>query len=392
MSDSTTYDVIVYGASGFTGRLIAEYMSQQYPKGCGMTWAMGGRSKTKLEQVRDEIGAPADIPLVVADAADSDSMDAMARSTKVVCTTVGPYQLYGEPLVAACAKAGTAYVDLCGEPAWMRKMVDSYEQTAMQTGARIVFSCGFDSIPFDMGVYYLQEHAKKKLGHTLSTIKGRVRSMNGGFSGGTAASLGATMVAAGKDPAIAELLKNHFSLTPGFEGPEQPSGLVPMVDETIGMWVAPFIMAAINTRNIHRTNLLLAHDYGEDFKYDEMMITGPGEEGQKMAEIVATSNPLAGEDAPKPGEGPSKEQRDAGDYDVLFIGEDVEGNTLKASVSGSEDPGYGSTSKMIAECAVCLVKEAAALAGGIYTTAPAFGMDIVERLTTNAGLEFKIED
>ena len=190
------YDIIVYGATGFTGRLVAEYLGQQ-----GVTrWAMAGRSRTKLEEVRDLIGAPADTPLIVADADDPASLKAMAESTEVVLTTVGPYQLYGEPLIAACVAAGTAYVDLCGEPAWMRHMIDAHHAAAQASGARIVFSCGFDSIPFDLGVLTLQECAHAKYGHPAPRVKGRVRAMQGGFSGGTAASLKATLAAAARDP------------------------------------------------------------------------------------------------------------------------------------------------------------------------------------------------
>lgn len=390
MSDKT-YDVVVYGASGYTGRLVAEYMAQRYGAGGDVRWAMAGRSADKLAQVRDEIGAPADTPIVVADANDAESMKAMVASTRVVCTTVGPYQLYGEPLVAACAEHGTDYVDLCGEPAWMRKMIDAYEDKAKASGARIVFSCGFDSIPFDMGVYFLQETAKAKLGAPVPRAKGRVRAMEGKFSGGTAASFGATMAAAAQDPGILELLKNPFALTPGFTGAKQPHGMAPEEDSTIGMWVAPFIMASINTKNIHRSNLLLGHSYGKDFVYDEMVITGPGDAGKQAAEALASANPLGDGDPPKPGEGPTKEEREAGFYDVLFVGEAADGSVVKVSVKGDLDPGYGSTSKMIAESAICLCNEARATPGGIYTPAPAFGMAIIERLRANAGISFSVE-
>ena len=173
------FDVIVYGATGFTGRLVAEYLVQT-----GATrWAMAGRSAAKLAEVRDLIGAPAALALVIADADDPASLAAMAARAEVLLTTVGPYQLYGTPLVAACAAAGTAYVDLCGEPAWMRHMIDAHHEEAQRSGARIVFSCGFDSIPFDLGVLTLQDAAKAKFGKPLPRVKGRVRKMQGGFSG-----------------------------------------------------------------------------------------------------------------------------------------------------------------------------------------------------------------
>lgn len=392
MTNSREFDVVVYGASGYTGRLVAEYMARQYPPDSGIKWAMAGRNAEKLQKVRDEVGAPADIPILVADTADPASIDAMAAAAKVICTTVGPYQLYGEPLIAACAKHGTGYVDLCGEPAWMRHMIDAHSDAAKASGARIVFSCGFDSIPFDMGVYFLQENAKQTLGAAVPRVKGRVRAMEGGFSGGTAASLGATMAAAAKDPSIPKLLVNPFALTPGFSGPAQPDDSKPLLDDSLNMWVAPFIMAPINTKNVHRSNFLLGHAYGDNFQYDEMMITGPGEAGEQMAKIVATTNPLAGNDVPKPGEGPTKEEREAGHYNVLFIGQAEDGRTIKAGVTGDKDPGYGSTSKMMAEAAICLAREANDAPGGFYTPAAIFGMKLIDRLRKNAGLTFEIEN
>jgi short subunit dehydrogenase-like uncharacterized protein len=385
------FDIIVYGATGFTGRLVAEYLAKEYASDTSIKWAMAGRSADKLVQVRDEIGAPSTTPLVVADANDAASMQAMVARTRCILTTVGPYQLYGSDLVALCAKSGTDYVDLCGEPVWMRHMIDANLQEAQQSGARIVFSCGFDSIPFDLGVFYLQELAKQNWGKTSNRIKGRVRKMQGTFSGGTAASLKATLVSAKQNPAEMQLLLNPFSLVPGFQGAEQPHGNKPYFDDTLNTWVAPFIMAAINTRNVHRSNALLGFAYGEDFIYDEMMMTGPGEKGEATANAVAGDKSMGKEGGPKPGEGPSKEEREAGFYDVLFVAEGPNGEVLKASVSGDLDPGYGSTCKMITESAICLVKEARDTKGGIWTTAPAMGDKLIKRLTQHAGLTFKQE-
>lgn len=390
MSDKK-FDVIVYGATGFTGRLVAEYLAKQYGVGGDLRWAMAGRSAEKLEAVRAEINAPKDTPFVIADASDPGSLRKMAQQTECVLTTVGPYQLYGSDLVAACAETGADYVDLCGEPAWMRQMIDAHEDTAIKSGARIVFSCGFDSIPIDLGILFLQEEAQKKFGSTLPTIRGRVRKMQGEFSGGTAASLKATMVAAAKDPEVLKLLRNPYSLAPGFDGPKQPSGAKPKYDDDLGSWCAPFIMAAINTRNVHRSNFLMHHAYGKDFTYEEMILTGPGDKGEAMANHVANDKSMESEDGPKPGEGPSKEVRENGFYDILFIGENAKGERLMASVAGDMDPGYGSTSKMIAESAVCLVKDKANTPGGIFTTAPGMGMALVHRLEENAGLTFKLE-
>ena len=391
MSSTPEFDIIVYGATGYTGRLVAEYLSQEYADDSGLRWAMAGRSQSKLEAVRDEINAPADTPLVVADTGDADSLRAMAERTRVVLTTVGPYQLYGSDLVRICAETGTDYVDLCGEPAWMRQMIDAHGETAKQSGARIVFSCGFDSIPFDLGVYFLQQAAQEKFGAALPRVKGRVRKMKGTFSGGTAASLKATLAAAKANPEIYQLLGNPFALTPGFTGPAQPPAAKPEFDESLGSWAAPFVMAAINTRNVHRSNALLGHAYGSDFVYDEMILTGPGEQGEAIAKAVTGDKSLAGDDAPKPGEGATKEERENGFYDVLFIGEGADGKTLMASVAGKRDPGYGSTSRMIAESAICLVRDATDTQGGIWTTAPAMGDKLIKRLQEHAGLTFKLE-
>lgn len=392
MAQGREFDVIVYGATGYTGRLVAEYLSKTYGNGGDVKWAMAGRSADKLAAVRDEIEAPADTPLIVANADEPETLAAMAARAGCIATTVGPYQLYGEPLVAACVEAGTDYVDLCGEPAWMHQMIAKYEGKAQKTGARIVFSCGFDSIPFDMGVWFLQQAATRKFGAPVARIKGRVRAMQGTFSGGTAYSLRATLEAVKKDPSLVAVLTNPFSLTMGFQGPEQPSGMAPVEDTDIGSWSAPFIMASINTKNVHRSNALMGQAYGEDFTYDEMMLTGPGEQGKATAEALANTDMLGGEGGPKPGEGPTPEEREAGFYDVLFYGIAGDGQTIKVGVKGDKDPGYGSTSKMLAESALTLVKEPIGTPGGIWTTAPALGQPLIDRLEAKAGLSFEIEE
>jgi short subunit dehydrogenase-like uncharacterized protein len=391
---NSEFDLVIFGASGFTGRLVVEYVLATYGVCDGVSrdlrWAIAGRSLEKLAALRDELGAPADLPLLKADASEPASLIAVAQRTKVVLTTVGPYQLYGSELVAACAQTGTDYVDLCGEPVWMRQMIDAHHANAVASGARIVFSCGFDSIPFDVGVWFTQAEFVKKYGVKASRIKGRVRKMKGTFSGGTAASLKATMVAA-QDPAVMSLLKNPFALTPGFQGPSQPHGMKPLFDESIGSWCAPFIMAPINTRNVHRSNHLMQHAYGEDFVYDEMMLTGPGEKGETIANAIAADKSMGGKDGPKPGEGPSKEERESGFYDVIFVAENAAGQKLVASVKGDRDPGYGSTSKMISESAVCLLRDGLATQGGIWTPAAAMAEPLFKRLQANAGLTFSVE-
>jgi short subunit dehydrogenase-like uncharacterized protein len=383
-------DIIVYGATGFTGRLVAEYLHNTYGINQDVNWGMAGRSLDKLISVRDEMGIDAAVPLVVADGSDVDSIKSMVDRAAVVLTTVGPYQLYGNELVEACAGSGTDYVDLCGEPAWMHKMIVKHSAAAERSGARIVFSCGFDSIPFDLGVLFLQRHAKKSLGCPVSRVKGRVRSMKGTFSGGTLASFRATLAAAGKDRNLIGILRNPFSLTPGFEGADQPLGNKPEFDKSVDSWVAPFVMASINTKNIHRSNMLLNHSYGEDFVYDEMLLTGPGARGEALAKAVAEDNSMAN-DPRKPGEGPDKEERESGFYDVLMVGEHTDGRSVRISVKGDKDPGYGSTSKMIAESAVCLIKNPKLASGGIWTPAPVMGEKLIDRLQVRAGLTFTVE-
>jgi len=384
-AENREFDIIVYGATGYTGRLVAEYLKDKN----GLKWAMAGRSADKLVEVRDLIGAAADTPLIVADASDPDTLDAMVKRTKVVLTTVGPYQLYGNELVAACVANGTDYTDLCGEPAWMRQKIDQHDAAAKASGARIVFSAGFDSIPFDFGVLMLQKHCVATFGAPAPRVKGRVRAMKGTFSGGTAASLKATMAAAAKDPAVIGYLTNPFSLSADFAGPPQPAGNKPEYDESLGSWATNFVMAPINTKNVHRTNHLRGHAYGADFVYDEMMLTGPGEQGEAIAKHVASTPMMGGADDPKPGEGPTKEERDTGFYDILFVAEYPDGRTARFSVKGDRDPGYGSTSKMISETAIALCAHNGP--GGVTTPGAALGEQLVDRLQKNAGLTFAVE-
>jgi short subunit dehydrogenase-like uncharacterized protein len=389
---SSKFDIVVYGATGFTGQLVAEYLAAHYKGDSSLKWAMAGRSKDKLASVRDAIGAPSDTPLIVADASDVASLKAMVDQTKSVVTTVGPYLLYGNELVAACAASGTDYFDLCGETPWMRRIIDAHQATAQRSGARIMFSCGYDSLPFELGVFCAQEAAKKQFGTAVPRVKGRIRAMKGTFSGGTAASGRALFEAAAKDQGILALMRDPFSLTPGFEGPKQPPGNKPMLDEDLQAWVTPFFMANINTRNVHRSNMLMDFPYGRDFVYDEMQLTGPGAEGEALARsIQAANNKMATSAVPKPGEGPSKEERENGSYDLLFVAIAPDGRQARASVKGDRDPGYGSTSKMISECAICLLRDTPDVPAGIWTPGAAMQHKLIKRLVDHAGLTFAVE-
>ena len=391
MKSSSNFDIVVYGATGFTGQLVAEYLAAHYAGKSDPKWAMAGRSPEKLASVRDAIGAPADTALIQADGSDPASLRAMIDQTNAVVSTVGPYQLYGSELVAACAASGTDYLDLCGEPVWMRQMIDAHEATAQSSGARIVFSCGFDSLPFELGVFFCQETAKKTLGAPVSRVKGRVRDITATVSGGTVASMKASFAAAAKDLSLVALLRSPFALTPGFEGPKQPPGNKPLFDQDLDAWTAPFVMSTINTRSVHRSNFLTDFPYGRDFVYDEMVLTGPGEKGEAEARRVAAANlDKVGPGAPKPGEGPSKEQRETGHYDLLFVGLAPDGRQIRVAVRGDRDPGYGSTAKMIAECAICL-RESPDVKAGIWTPGAAMGNRLIKRLVDHAGLSFEVE-
>ena len=388
MSETKKYDFIVYGATGFTGKLVVEYLVERYLVNPEIKWALAGRNLEKLQSVVKSKNVPDDICLFTADSNDKTSVENLVSKTRCILTVVGPYQLYGNNIIESCVKSGTDYVDLCGEPGWMHEKINELSDISKESGSRIVFSCGFDSIPFDLGVLFLQNEIIKRFNKPAPNVRGRVRAMNGEFSGGTAASLGATMSALKEKPQLFAVLTNPFALSNGFIGPNQPADNKPIYDEKLDSWVAPFFMAPINTKNIHRSNALMDHIYGEDFCYNEMWIQGTGDAGKTAADFISKSNPLS--NAPKPGEGPSRESRENGNYDLLFCG-DIDDKSIHVSVTGDMDPGYGSTSKMITESAICLVKECDDLKGGIYTSASSMGTKLIKRLEDNAGLTFKLE-
>jgi short subunit dehydrogenase-like uncharacterized protein len=386
------FDLIVYGASGFTGALVAEYIAQRYGANGEVEWAIAGRDLVKLTRVRDQLGLPSTHRLIRADAGDPKALRDMVGRTRCVISTAGPFQRFGSELVEACAATGTDYVDLCGEVPWMRQMILAHEHTARESGARIVFSCGFDSVPFETGVLYHQSQVQARFGRPADRVKARVRVMNGTFSGGTAESFRVTQSAAAADKTIVDILKNPFALTPGFEGPRQPSGMKIDYDSDVEAWVAPFLMSPINTRNVHRSNALMGHRYGTGFVYDEMRVAGPGDSGKEAAALIAMeSAELAGDHGPGPGEGPTKAARESGSFDVVFIGFIDGTEVLRTSVRGIRDPGYGATSRMIAECAMALL-DAPGVKPGFWTPAAALQDALLERLSAKeVGISFAVE-
>lgn len=403
MSD-TKFDFIVFGASSFVGKILSAWMVENYDEDT-VKWAMAGRSATKLSELKSQLGDKAQhIPTIVADAANEQQLTEMVNQTGVIVSTVGPYALYGEPLVKVCCETGTDYCDLTGETQWIARMIEKYEAKAQASGARIVNCCGFDSIPSDMGVLFLQEQAKEKFGHYCYRVKMRVKAMKGGASGGTVASMLNVAKEAVKDPALRRTLTNPYALCSA-EHPffaRQASNNKAKYDSDFKQWIAPFIMASINTRIVHRSNGLLKARYGKNFLYDEAMICPSAFKAKAIAYglgafmVSAAIAPLRSTMEtlflPKPGEGPSPDEQKNGFYNMHFLGETATGKTLKCKVTGDRDPGYGSTGKMLAETAIFFAQNKAdkSDAGGFWTPSTLFGMPLIERLSEKAGLSFEV--
>lgn len=402
------FDVVVWGASGFTGRLVAEYLYTKYGTDNDLRWAMAGRNLDKLQTVASELGIEG-VPFITADSHDKKSLASMVKRTKVICTTVGPYAKYGTELVEACIDHGADYCDLTGEVQWMRRIIDKYHEKAKANGVRIVHTCGFDSIPSDMGVYFLQQEAKKRFGDYCAQIKFRLKAAKGGLSGGTYASLSNVMAEAEADNSIYEILGHPYGLNPEgeMEGPDKPDLQTVIYDSDARSFIAPFIMATINTKVVRRSNALMDYRYGKEFRYDEAMMTGKGLSGRLKGWGTALSlgammaakpgsifKKLLDGVLPEPGEGPSKKKRESGFYNILFIGKMEDDTVIRAKVTGDRDPGYGSTSKMLGESAVCLAldEDFTPGEGGILTPSVAMGEALLSRLQANAGLTFTIMD
>jgi len=406
MTNSFQYDLVIVGATGFVGGIVCRYLLSHGETEAGNNWAIAGRSQAKLDRLVQSLGAKAtDLSTFVVDATDEAALTALCSQTKVIVSTVGPYALYGETLVRVCATTGTDYCDLTGEVQWVQQMIQKYEAIAQQSGARIVHCCGFDSIPSDLGVYYLQQQSQRHWGEPCFRVKMRVKTAQGGLSGGTIAS-GINLIAeAIADPATRQALSNPHILCPNPNNwPNHPPTLIPVqTDPIFQEWIAPFVMAGINTPIVLRSNALQNGAYGDGFQYDEAVLTGAdtvgwlAAQGVKwsfdliaLAAAIAPSRWLLAQVLPKPGEGPTEAAQAAGFYDLRFWGQTVSGHSLMVKVTGDQDPGYGSTAKILAQASLCLAKDKpkSSPPGGFWTPAAIFGQNLIQRLVDYAGLTF----
>ena len=390
------FDIIIWGASGFTGRLVAEYLYQNYSPN-ELKWAIAGRDANKLNKIRDQY-LNEKIPIIIADSFDEVSLSKMTKRTKVICTTVGPYAKYGSLLVKSCVSSKTHYCDLAGEAQWIRKMIDLHHEDAKYNNVRIVNSCGFDSIPSDLGVYYIHKNISKK---NLS-IRMRVTGAKGTYSGGTYASMQNIIKEAFKDREVRKSLTNPYGLNPVGQqnGLDKRDLRSVKYDKRIKSWISPFLMAGINTRIVRRSNALSNFSYGKEFTYDEAVMTGRGFKGRLNGIFLSIPlmflaakpgsffNKIFNIISPKPGQGPNKKERENGYFSLRFFVFQKDSNKSIFKVTGDKDPGYGSTSKMLAESAVCLAKDKLDDNYGVLTPSYAMGDNILDRLVSNAGLTF----
>lgn len=398
------HDVVLYGATGFVGRQTAHYFAGHADvQSRGVRWAIAGRSAEKLAALRSELGLP-ELPLVVADAMDEAAIDALARSTRVVLTTAGPFARYGSALLAACARHGTHYVDITGETPWVHAMMQAHGATAEKSGARIIPFCGFDSIPSDMSAWMAQRTMHERHGVDCVQVKSAFR-LRGGLNGGTLASL-LTMIEQGQQRAMG----NPFLLNPAGTAPKHaarhadPRG--PLRDADFNAWLAPFVMGPVNTRVVRRSAVL--NNYGPDFSYQEylMLGAGPGALGAGMGmSAVGLLLPLALKAAPlralaarmvPPGDGPSEAVMDGGSYRCRWIAKSANGHTLRGEISDRGDPGNRATTRMLCESALALALQEkelpnAAQLGGFWTPSSGLGEVLLQRLRT-AGMQFTVND
>ncbi|WP_024546292.1 trans-acting enoyl reductase family protein [Picosynechococcus sp. NKBG15041c] len=399
---STTFELVLVGATGFVGQIVCRYLLEHRAVE-DFRWAIAGRSADKLMALKNSLGSAAqDLELLVVDITDAAQAQALCEKTKVIMTTAGPYALYGEMLVKTCAMTGTDYCDLTGEVQWIRRMLDRYEAIAQDSGARIVHCCGFDSIPSDLGVFYLQQQAQKQFGEYCTTVKMRLKDIRGGISGGTLASGINLLQEAIADPALKTALGNPYILCDGAEAQRNhPATLMPVqIDYSFGEWLTPFVMAGINVPIVLRSNALQGWQYGQDFRYSEAILTGTNVSGCLKAYglkfaldvfvgAAAIAPNLLKKFIPAPGEGPSETEQEQGFYDLRFWGETASGKTMVIQVTGDRDPGYGSTAKLLAQAGLCLAKDITDQKGGFWTPASLCQEHLIQRLSQFAGLTFQ---
>jgi short subunit dehydrogenase-like uncharacterized protein len=398
MADRRDLDVVLYGATGYVGALVADHLARHAPAGTRI--ALAGRSRERLEQVRRSLApAATDWPLLVADITDTDELGRLAERTTAVATTVGPYVNYGMPMATACARAGTHYADLTGEVRFIRRLIDELHDTAVASGARIVNACGFDSIPSDLGVLVLHQAVAEAGAGDLERATLVVTAIKGGISGGTLASIKCQFDELRQNPEFRRLIRDPYSLSPdrAAEPDLGRQGDVGGVrrDTELGGWVAPFLMAGFNTRIVRRSNALQDHRYGSALRYREVLgfDGGPGGFAKATAAAAVTAGLVAGlalpptrrlldRAMPAPGEGPSAEVRAKGHFEVRIHGRTSSGDRFVSTVAAQGDPGYGATAVMLGESVLALALDGDALpsAAGVLTPATGLGLALVARL------------
>jgi short subunit dehydrogenase-like uncharacterized protein len=398
-SSDKPFDFILYGATSFVGQIMTRYLATYSAE--NFSWAIAGRNETKLLELKQSLHLN-ELPHFVAEADSEIGLLALCAQAKAIVSTVGPYALYGETLVRVCSQSGTDYCDLTGEPQWINKMLDKYELDAKKSGARIVHCTGFDSIPSDLGVYKLQQACIEETAKPAKHIKMRVRKLKGTASGGTIASMLNVFKETKEDPALRKVLVNPYVLCPRDHlfSQRQKSHKGVEFDESLGIWTMPFVMAAINERIVHRSNALLNNQYGNDFLYDEAMTAKGRFQAWTVtlglgAFMLAANIPplrkfLAKYILPKPGEGPSREQQLNGMFDMRFYAKLSNGEQRVVKVEGDQDPGYGSTGKMLAQAVLCLSKDIPDVAGGFWTPASALNDPLIDRLAKHAGVSVEL--
>jgi short subunit dehydrogenase-like uncharacterized protein len=405
MSDTDRpYDIVVWGATGFAGQLVAEYLTQRYTP-AGVSLALGGRSGNRLDSLEERLVTRSeewdDIPTVVGDATEPETLREMTRRTHVVCTTVGPYTAYGTPLVEACIGTGTDYCDLTGEINWVRESIDRFHDGAVEAETRIVHSCGFDSVPADIGTLLVQSFATAAFDAQCGEVRIYLEDGSGGVSGGTLASFGMLFEAASDDPLTRQTLRNPYSLAPPGErdGIDPGEQRWPHNDRLRSAWTAPSPMAPVNERVVRRSNALLGYPWGREFRCTEVIPTGTGIGGAAGAGIIAggvglftaamSVDPVRSGIRrfvfPDPGDGPTRDRIENGHFTVGLLGRGTTTDgpfTVEAEFGMDLDPGYGATARMLGESAMCLLRDDtdSSLDGGVLTPASAIGMPLAERL------------